>query len=257
MKKIALLIIKIILKFLRLIKWLVDSLIYYFDILKNYLNGQECTKLKDCLMLAKFKAGQPPASDRYIEYPWLLENINLKSGRLLDIGSTIGDLLSGSLPQDVEIHCLNLNDKKFNSREIKFKKGDIRQSGYPDNYFDLISCISTLEHIGVAGRYGCDEDPAGDFKAMAEIKRILKPGGELLLSVPYGASDVLPINKLYNKTRIENLFSGWEIISQELRKFSKTWRVWLKVDEAEAAKVDMKKDGWYALCLIKAHKSEK
>ena len=67
----------------------------------------------------------------------------------------------------------------------------IRKTDYPDNYFDAISCISTLEHIGVAGRYGSDDDPEGDAKTMHEIKRILKPGGILLTSLPYGAKDVV------------------------------------------------------------------
>ena len=177
-----------------------------------------------------------------------------EKGRLLDIGSTIGDQLYDTLPKTVEINCLNLNSKKFKNKQIKFKQGDIRKADYPDNYFDLIACVSTLEHIGVAGRYGSDDQPEGDLRAMGEIKRILKPGGILLATVPYGDKDILPINKLYNKTRIDDLFSGLEIISQEFKKFDKNWHVWLKVGETEAAKTDMASDGWYALCLIKAKK---
>jgi SAM-dependent methyltransferase len=254
MKKILLLLIKICSGFLRIIKWPLDRLIYYSDILRIYLTGRECEKFSDCLLLAKLKAGQPPASDRFIEYPWLLENINITEGRLLDIGSTIGDQLYETLPKTVEINCLNLSAKKFKNQRIEFKQGDIRQTDYPDNYFDLIACVSTLEHIGVGGRYGSDFDEQGDLKATREIKRILKPGGILLATVPYGAKDVLPINKLYDKNRISDLFSGFNIISQEFKKFDKNWHVWLKVSEAEAAKTDMLRDGWYALCLIKAKK---
>ena len=254
MKNILSLPVKIALKSLKLIKIALDGLIYYIGILKMYLSGRECEKLSDCWLLAKLKASQPPASDRFIEYPWLLENINITSGRLLDVGSTIGDQLYETLPKSIEINCLNLSAKKFKNKQIKFKQGDIRKTDYPDNYFNLITCVSTLEHIGVNGRYGSYYDPAGDIKAMSEIKRILKPGGILLATVPYGAKDVLPINKLYNKNRIANLFSGLEIISQEFKKFNKNWHVWLKVGETEAAKTDMASDGWYALCLIKAKK---
>ncbi|PJA01482.1 hypothetical protein COX74_02500, partial [bacterium (Candidatus Gribaldobacteria) CG_4_10_14_0_2_um_filter_41_16] len=135
----------------------------------------------------------------------MLENINITSGRLLDVGSTIGDQLYETLPKSIEINCLNLNTKKLKNKSIIFKQGDIRQTDYPNDYFDLIACISTLEHIGLSGRYNSDDDPDGDKKAMLEIKRIIKPGGILLATVPYGARDVLPINKLYNKSRIADL----------------------------------------------------
>ena len=246
--------VKLLLKIFNLLATALAKIVYYLNIINVYLGGRECAKLRDCLLLAKLKAGQPPASDRFIEYPWLLENIDITSGRLLDIGSTIGDQLYDTLPKTVEINCLNLNSKKFKNKQIKFKQGDIRKADYPDNYFDLIACVSTLEHIGVAGRYGSDDQPEGDLRAMGEIKRILKPGGILLATVPYGDKDILPINKLYNKTRIDDLFSGLEIISQEFKKFNKNWHVWLKVGETEAAKTDMASDGWYALCLIKAKK---
>ena len=246
--------VKLLLKIFNLLATALAKIVYYLNIINVYLGGEECAKLRDCLLLAKLKAGQPPASDRFIEYPWLLENIDITSGRLLDIGSTIGDQLYDTLPKTVEINCLNLNSKKFKNKQIKFKQGDIRKADYPDNYFDLIACVSTLEHIGVAGRYGSDDQPEGDLRAMGEIKRILKPGGILLATVPYGDKDILPINKLYNKTRIDDLFSGLGIISQEFKKFDKNWHVWLKVGETEAAKTDMASDGWYALCLIKAKK---
>ncbi len=42
----------------------------------------------------------------------------------------------------------------------------------PDNTFDVIVCTQVLEHIA---------DP---FKAAAELRRMLKPGGRLLLTVP-------------------------------------------------------------------------
>lgn len=255
MKSIIIFTIKLFSKLLGIIKWPLDRLIYFLNVFIIYLSGRECEKLSDCLMLVKLKANQPPASDRFIEYPWLLENINVAHGRLLDIGSTIGDQLYETLPNAIEINCLNLSAKKFKSQEIKFKQGDIRKTDYPADYFDVITCISTLEHIGVAGRYLSDFDEQGDLKAMREIKKILKPGGVLLATVPYGAKDLLPINKLYNKNRTSNLLTGFNIIDQEFRKFDKTWHVWLKVSEAEAAKTDMLKDGWYALCLIKAIKN--
>lgn len=49
---------------------------------------------------------------------------------------------------------------------------DIRAISYPDDSFDLVICHHVLEHID------------DDRKAMAEMRRVLKPGGRAILSVP-------------------------------------------------------------------------
>lgn len=246
--------LSLLIKLFRLTQSLLSRALFYLEILKTYFSGNECAKLKDCVLLYELRKNQPPASDRYIEYPWMLENIPIKQGRLLDVGSTVCDKLYETLPKEIEINCLNVNEKKCKHSEIKFFKCDIRKTDFQDNYFDCITCISTIEHVGVAGRYNSDDDPEGDIKSMEEIKRILKPKGILLITVPYGIKDMLPINKLYNKGRLEKLFNGFDIENIKFRKFSERWGVWLKVAEEKAATTDMLKDRWYALCLIKAKK---
>lgn len=254
MKKILLLFIKLLLRLFQIIKSLPDRIIFYLNIIKTYLTGNECKRFKDCILLQKLKSSQPPCADRHLEYPWIIENINIKEGKLLDVGSTACELLYELLPKTIEIHGINLNDQVIQNKQIRFSKGDIRKTDYPDNYFDCITCISTLEHIGVAGRYNSDNDPEGDIKAMQEMNRILKTDGILLVTVPYGIKDVLPINKLYNKNRIEKLFRGYNIVEQKFLKFNKQFSLWLKVTEEEAAKTDMFKDRWYAIALMKATK---
>jgi SAM-dependent methyltransferase len=219
-----------------------------------YLEQGECKKFNDCRLLAKVLYYQPANSDRYLEYPWLLQNINIASGKILDVGSTASNMLYNFLPKAVEINSIDLNSKYIESEAIKFAVGDIRKTNYEDNYFDVVSCISTLEHIGVSGRYGSDDDPEGDLRAVKEMGRILKPGGTMLVTVPYGIRDVLPINKLYNKERIIRLFKDFSAVEIEYKKYFGQFNLWLATDEAEAAKTDMIKDRWYAIAFIKVKK---
>jgi SAM-dependent methyltransferase len=219
-----------------------------------YLEKTECQTFSDCKLLAKVLYQQPPNSDRNLEYPWLLENIKISSGRILDVGSTASDLLYDFLPKTIEINSIDLNSKPIKNEAVKFSVGDIRQTAYADNYFDIVSCISTLEHIGVTGRYGSDYDEQGDLKAVMEMARILKPSGTLLVTVPYGSKDVLPLNKLYNKERIAGLFKGFSSVEVEYKKYFSRFQLWLSTTEAEAAKTDMINDLWYAIAFIKAKK---
>ncbi|MCK5320170.1 DUF268 domain-containing protein [Candidatus Parcubacteria bacterium] len=254
-KKPILLISKILLKILQIISQIIKKISIFLITVNNYLKQNECEKYKDCVLLNKLKSRQPPCADRNLEYPWMIKNINITKGELLDVGSTACDLLYELLPETIEINGINLNKQTAKNNKIKLSQGDIRNTGYQNDYFDCITCISTLEHIGVSGRYNSDNDHDGDIKAMQEMKRILKPGGILLVTVPYGTKDVLPINKLYNKNRIEKLFNGYDIVEQKFSKFNQKFNLWLETREEEAAKTNMLKDRWYAIAFIKAKKN--
>jgi SAM-dependent methyltransferase len=60
---------------------------------------------------------------------------------------------------------------------IEFETQDGRRLTYADGTFDLAYAMSVLEHI---------EGDGGDVAAVGEMLRVLKPGGRLVLSVPFG-----------------------------------------------------------------------
>lgn len=54
----------------------------------------------------------------------------------------------------------------------KVELSDILQNAVPDNFFDVITCTEVLEHII-------------DYESVtSELKRVLKPGGSLILTFP-------------------------------------------------------------------------
>ena len=50
---------------------------------------------------------------------------------------------------------------------------DIHEMSFEDSYFDAVLCIEVLEHV------------TNPFKAISEIKRVLRSGGKLLLTTPF------------------------------------------------------------------------
>jgi len=58
--------------------------------------------------------------------------------------------------------------------ELPVKVADLRKLPFESNYFDFVFSFGVLEHF----EEGMDQ-------ALAEIGRVLKPGGRLLLTVPY------------------------------------------------------------------------
>lgn len=60
---------------------------------------------------------------------------------------------------------------------------------HPQEYFDLILSLSTLEHIGREGAELTGDDlfdGAKPARALSHLRRLLNPGGRLVITVPRG-----------------------------------------------------------------------
>ncbi len=66
---------------------------------------------------------------------------------------------------------------------------DLVHLPFKDKSIQSLSCMHTIEHVGL-GRYGDPIDPEGDVKAINELKRVVAPGGSLLIVVPLGESRI-------------------------------------------------------------------
>ena len=66
---------------------------------------------------------------------------------------------------------------------------DVRELPFAEGSFDVAFCVSTLEHVGRDNSvYGVSEerDEQGMTSALGELRRVLAPGGRLLVTVPCG-----------------------------------------------------------------------
>lgn len=95
---------------------------------------------------------------------------------------------------------------------LQCKKGDLTNLPFADNSVESISCMHTIEHVGL-GRYGDPIDPDGDIKAINELKRVVKPGGTLIFVTPMSGKPRIEFNahRIYSYDQIMELFSGMEV----------------------------------------------
>lgn len=135
--------------------------------------------------------------ERIVEYPWLLSRLPRGSGQLLDAGSVLNfDFilrLETFRTKRIFISTLAPESESFLQKGISYVYEDIRDTCYRDGFFDWIVSLSTIEHVGLDNTklYTNDpkkkeSDPYAFLSAVAEFRRILKPGGILYLSVPFG-----------------------------------------------------------------------
>ena len=88
------------------------------------------------------------------------------------------------------------------------KKADLMALPFANNSIESISCLHTIEHIGL-GRYGDPIDPAGDLKAINELKRVVAKGGSILFVSPVGRPIIeFNAHRIYSYAQVLNMFSG-------------------------------------------------
>jgi FkbM family methyltransferase len=93
---------------------------------------------------------------------------------------------------------------------------DLKNLNISSDSINSLSCMHVLEHIGL-GRYGDDLDYDGDLKAASELKRVLAPGGLLLIAVPIGRPRIkFNAHRIYSTKLVFDMFDGLELLDFSL-----------------------------------------
>lgn len=122
---------------------------------------------------------------RQWEYPYVLSRVEAaipatRAGRVLDAGSgvTFFPYYLKALQPAAEIYCVDSDEKlepiyrqiNAGAEAVQFSRADLRSLDYPAEWFDVIYCISVLEHTA-------------DYPAIIDVfRRLLRPGGRLVIT---------------------------------------------------------------------------
>lgn len=180
----------------------------------------------------------PDTTERVVEIPWVLSRWKGES-RVLDCGyaNASGVYLTALLSMPVEhLHGVDLSQRPVPGMSRML--ADLRALPYREASFELAICISTLEHVGRDNtEYGVwgRRDDEGDRKALAEIARVLAPGGRLLLTVPFGAREDRGTFVQYDAERWEALVSTTSLAVGEQEVFGLTASGWERLEAPDEA----------------------
>lgn len=167
---------------------------------KAQSDGRFTVFAKDAYPCLTDKIKTTPFDQHYTYHPaWAARKLKeISPQEHVDISSILSfcTIVSAFLP----VRFYDYRPAKLHLSNLSSGAQDLKQLTFPDESIESLSCMHTVEHIGL-GRYGDELDPQGDIKAIGELKRVLKQGGNLLFVTPVG------------KPRIE--FNGHRIYSFE------------------------------------------
>ena len=197
------------------------------------------------------------ANERMFEYPWVLTRCRFKGGRMADFGCRGSMLIPYFSSLGYEVYGIDLNeglDSAFlkNYPNYRFIKADMRKLPFNDNFFDISFSISTLEHI-----FSKDMVPQ-DKVALKEIFRTTKPGGQILITMPYGKGQLSKGHigypyKIYNRENLKEFLDMPDLGIEEIDYFIKKPPVWIKCSRQEIEDLDntMETKGTVCISLVK------
>lgn len=184
--------------------------------------------------------------ERIVEIPWFLSVLPAGPGRLLDAGSSLNHELYLAQPRlrEKNIHICTLAPEPncFWQQRVSYLFEDLRNLPYRDGSFDYISCISTLEHVGMDNtrhytddsRF-CEADPGGALQVVREFSRVLAPCGILFLTVPFGRLAHHGWLRIFDGQAIDRLIEAFQPAQAKELIYLYTLAGWMASSRKEAA----------------------
>ena len=179
-------------------------------------------------------------SERPAEIPFVLDNLPEPPAKLLDVSCSYSPFLLEMDKQGFDACGIDLLD--YGVPYSKFIKADARNIPFEDKSFDVVTCISSLEHYGlVETPYHSDTvyDPEAPFKALREMARVLKDDGIIILTLPFGCAEGgwVAWIKFYNSALIKQLIdiADLNIIKKQIKVLKDN--TWEEISEKEGEKI--------------------
>lgn len=190
------------------------------------------------------------AGDRDIEWSWVSSQMPSGPGEALDFGPGGSILGLIAAQRGFKVTAVDLEPVQWHyvHPELQFIHGDILELSLPINHFDLVINCSTVEHVGLAGRYSVTENtPDGDLEAMACLKKLMKPGGVMLLTIPVGQDAVFaPLCRVYGARRLPRLLKGYKV-EKEVFWVKDIQNRWVLAERKTALNFKAKAGSWNPL----------
>jgi SAM-dependent methyltransferase len=164
--------------------------------------------------------------DRSVEWSFCVARLAEGPGSTLDFGADTGFLALAAAQRGHAVVALDRLPAalEYVHERVTAVQADILERPFSDRRFDQVVNCSSVEHVGLAGRYGSADRPDGDLEAMAILRDLLAPGGRMLMTVPVGVDLVCPpLHRIYGAKRLPRLLEGYEVEEEQYWAKDTAW----------------------------------
>lgn len=118
----------------------------------------------------------------------LVQSVMPPGSKILDVGCGPGEIAAKLIECGYEVWGVDVAEPMILRARIRcgsdrFRVGDIESIPFPDSTFDAVVCLAVIEYL--------DSDEA----ALAQIRRVLKPGGRAVIAAPNAIAPLQNIDR--------------------------------------------------------------
>jgi Caenorhabditis protein of unknown function, DUF268 len=158
------------------------------------------------------------SGDRDVEWAWVAGNLPENPGRVLDFGpaTSYSGLIAAFRGGTVVGLDLEAPPTSYVHRALSVVCGDILAHDFGGERFDTVINCSTVEHVGLPGRYGSPDIPDGDLQAMRRLRSVMSGHqSRMVLTIPVGRDGIFaPAHRVYGERRLPALLEGYRILRE-------------------------------------------
>jgi SAM-dependent methyltransferase len=178
--------------------------------------------------------GPADCDERVIEIPWTLSRYRGEP-HVLDVGfANAIPVYLRALREAVPGEVVGVDLAEADVPGIRGIVADLRDLPFEVGSFDVVFCISTVEHVGADNtRYGTGSGGGGIEAALAELSRVLGEHGRLLITVPCGPEEDLGWYVRLPPEQWRRRFETAGFAIHEDEVYGRTTEGWRAVDDAE------------------------
>jgi 2-polyprenyl-3-methyl-5-hydroxy-6-metoxy-1,4-benzoquinol methylase len=181
-----------------------------------------------------------PISTGFVDGKVVLNDVNERVGEVPYVFGRLATLPRGSKVLDVgccesivsfSLASMGYSVTALDPRPYPFEHPNLRvvtmgAEDFDEGDFDAVVLLSTIEHLGV-GAYGLNEAERLDLRAMAHLRDLLRPGGRLVLTTPFGIAGEDELERTYDVAGVHGLLDGFELVDEPLVMVRQSRTLWI------------------------------
>jgi hypothetical protein len=168
-------------------------------------------------------------NERIAEVPYVFRALHglPPASRVLDVGSAESTVALSLASLGFTVTALDTRPYPLVHpllRSVPQPLEDWEGDGEP---YDAVVCLSSIEHFGLRayGQESASRD--ADLTALRKLRGMVREGGRLVLTVPYGVARVEQEQRIYDRDGLLRLVRGWEVADLTIveQRDDVTWAV--------------------------------